>query len=297
MGYHNKWKFLFLSIGPISLSNSTGRLTIEKNVFGNYLGGFAGVAPPITSRPKRKSFLLFYAGGPLTSLLFFVIGLVFWLNYDTLYLFFFMIFNLILFVTSALPYKEADGGNIVDLIKDPTVTERYTLALQVTGEMLTSKRPKEWDETLIHLCEAFTEDYFEDFPNLYMFLFYYYYDYGNLSKAITFIETYLKNSPNDGDKLTTGLFYSVFLSHKFIFDRHYVESVDIDRSFLQHVSKVDSVNYYRVKAIQAYLRNDIENTELALEKSEKSLTFLKALSIYRVEKQLTQSVRNEMKLS
>ena len=95
-------------------------------------------------------------GGPITSLLFGItFGYIYMVSYYQ-YLLYFSVLHFVIFAATIVPIKGtflSDGMQFLILIKDDEKAKQHLYNIQVSSELFSYKRPKDWDKRLIEISE------------------------------------------------------------------------------------------------------------------------------------------------
>ena len=95
-------------------------------------------------------------GGPIMSLLFGITsGYIYMVSYYQ-YLLYFSVFHFVIFAVTIVPIKGtllSDGMQFLILIKDDEKAKQHLYTIQISSELFSYKRPKDWDERLVELSE------------------------------------------------------------------------------------------------------------------------------------------------
>ena len=95
-------------------------------------------------------------GGPITSLLFGItFGYIYMVSYYQ-YLLYFSVLHFVIFAATIIPIKGtflSDGMQFLILIKDDEKAKQHLYNIQVSSELFSYKRPKDWGKRLIEISE------------------------------------------------------------------------------------------------------------------------------------------------
>ncbi len=149
--------FKFMTVGPITVQKEKGKVRIRENKLWAYFGGVAMLIPPSIVTPNlSKKWAWMTLGGPITSFLFGItFGYIYMVSYYQ-YLLYFSVFHFIIFAVTIVPIKGtlmSDGMQFLILIKDDGKARQHLYNIQVSSELFSYKRPKDWDKRLVELTE------------------------------------------------------------------------------------------------------------------------------------------------
>ena len=296
-----RFNFHFFTFGPFLIEKVQGKLRIRENKHWIYFGGVSFVTPTVAifSTIKAK-WGLFLLGGPFFSfiafLVFFMIGKI----YQNDFMLWCSILNIMIFIGTSFPITKGeanDGGKIFLLFKDREQAGLQILKFQILSEMLSSKRPMEWDKDLIEKCKEIIK---EKNPlenhmiyTFYTFLFYYYFDIGHVEQVFSSIQPIINEPLTKENKFIKGNFNSLYILYKFLYENNEKNLEEIDKLF-KGVSKLDSYAYNRSLAIIKYLKGDVKGAKSLINKLEHELSYTNGQGVYHVEKDILQKLRLKM---
>lgn len=295
-----KFNFHFLTFGPFLIEKVQGKLKIRENKHWIYFGGVSFVTPTVETFSNSKikaKWGLFLFGGPFFSfiafLVFFMIGKI----YQNDFMLWCSILNIMIFIATSFPITKGevnDGGNIFLLFKDREQAGLHILKFQILSEMFSSKRPIEWDKELIEKCKEIIKGK-NSIENhmIYTFLFYYYFDAGNVEQIFLSIQPIINEPLTKENKFIKGNFNSLYILYKFLYGNSEENLEEIDKLF-KGVSKLDSYAYNRSLAIIKYLKGDVKGAKSLINKLEHELNYTNGQGVYHVEKDILQKLRLKM---
>lgn len=268
--------FKFMTVGPITFQKEKGKVRIRENKLWMYFGGVAMLVPPSIETPNlSKKWAWMTLGGPITSLLFGITsGYIYMVSYYQ-YLLYFSVLHFVIFATTIVPIKGtflSDGMQFLILIKDDEKAKQHLYNIQVSSELFSYKRPKDWDERLIELSEEkLKEDKsIRDIMSGLMLVFYARADQEGMERAIPYVETIVQLPATKENKFFVSSFHSWYLLYKALYE--------MDRLSLQEakehgkaITKMDLNGYYRTQGIIKYLEGDMEASHIYMRKADKEL--------------------------
>ncbi|HDR7252366.1 TPA: M50 family metallopeptidase [Bacillus pacificus] len=268
--------FKFMTVGPITFQKEKGKVRIRENKLWMYFGGVAMLVPPSIETPNlSKKWAWMTLGGPITSLLFGITsGYIYMVSYYQ-YLLYFSVLHFVIFAATIVPIKGtflSDGMQFLLLIKDDEKAKQHLYNIQVSSELFSYKRPKDWDERLIELSEEkLKEDKsIRDIMSGLMLVFYARADQEGMERAIPYVETIVQLPATKENKFFVSSFHSWYLLYKALYE--------MDRLSLQEakehgkaITKIDLHGYYRTQAIVKYLEGDMEASRTYMKKADKEL--------------------------
>ncbi len=214
-------------------------------------------------------------GGPITSLLFGITsGYIYMVSYYQ-YLLYFSVLHFVIFAATIVPIKGtflSDGMQFLILIKDDEKARQHLYNIQVSSELFSYKRPKDWDERLIELSEEkLKEDKsIRDIMSGLMLVFYARADQEGMERAIPYVETIVQLPVTKENKFFVSSFHSWYLLYKALYE--------MDRLSLQEakehgkaITKIDLHGYYRTQGIVKYVEGDMEASNVYMRKADKEL--------------------------
>ncbi|ADY24227.1 hypothetical protein BK722_20120 [Bacillus thuringiensis serovar finitimus] len=268
--------FKFMTVGPITFQKEKGKVRIRENKLWMYFGGVAMLVPPSIGTPNlSKKWAWMTLGGPITSLLFGITsGYIYMVSYYQ-YLLYFSVLHFVIFAATIVPIKGtflSDGMQFLILIKDDEKARQHLYNIQVSSELFSYKRPKDWDERLIELSEEkLKEDKsIRDIMSGLMLVFYARADQEGMERAIPYVETIVQLPVTKENKFFVSSFHSWYLLYKALYE--------MDRLSLQEakehgkaITKIDLHGYYRTQGIVKYVEGDMEASNVYMRKADKEL--------------------------
>ncbi|MCU5371715.1 MULTISPECIES: M50 family metallopeptidase [Bacillus cereus group] len=268
--------FKFMTVGPITFQKEKGKVRIRENKLWAYFGGVAMLVPPSIETPNlSKKWAWMTLGGPITSLLFGItFGYIYMVSYYQ-YLLYFSVLHFVIFAATIIPIKGtflSDGMQFLILIKDDEKARQHLYNIQVSSELFSYKRPKDWDERLIELSEEkLKEDKsIRDIMSGLMLVFYARADQEGMERAILYVETIVQLPVTKENKFFVSSFHSWYLLYKALYE--------MDRLSLQEakehgkaITKIDLHGYYRTQGIVKYVEGDMEASNVYMRKADKEL--------------------------
>lgn len=269
-------KFRFMTVGPITIQKEKGKLRIRENKLWAYFGGVATLVPPSIETPNlSKKWAWMTLGGPITSLLFGITsGYIYMVSYYQ-YLLYFSVFHFMIFAVTIMPIKGtlmSDSVQFLILIKDDEKAREHLYTIQVSGELFSYKRPKDWDERLVELSEEkLKEDKsIREIMSGLMLVFYARADQEGMERAMPYVEQIVQLPVTKENKFFVGSFHSWYLLYKVLQQR---ESLSL-REAKEHakaITKMDLHGYYRTQGIVKYLEGNMEASRIYMKKADKEL--------------------------
>ncbi|PEO39299.1 hypothetical protein CN555_09760 [Bacillus wiedmannii] len=268
--------FKFMTVGPITVQKEKGKVRIRENKLWAYFGGVAMLIPPSIVTPNlSKKWAWMTLGGPITSLLFGItFGYIYMVSYYQ-YLLYFSVFHFIIFAVTIVPIKGtlmSDGMQFLILIKDDEKAKQHVYNIQVSSELFSYKRPKDWDERLVKLTEDKIKEHksIREIMSGLMLVFLARSDQKGMERAIPYIEQVAQLPVTKENKYFVSSFHSWYLLYKALYE--------MDRLSLQEakvhgkaITKIDLHGYYRAQAIVTYAENDLEASRMYMKKADKEL--------------------------
>ncbi|KKZ91576.1 hypothetical protein B4147_5388 [Bacillus wiedmannii] len=268
--------FKFMTVGPITVQKEKGKLRIRENKLWAYFGGVAMLIPPSIVTPNlSKKWAWMTLGGPITSLLFGItFGYIYMVSYYQ-YLLYFSVFHFVIFAVTIVPIKGtlmSDGMQFLILIKDDEKAKQHVYNIQVSSELFSYKRPKDWDKRLIELSEEkLKEDKsIRDIMSGLMLVFYARADQEGMERAIPYIETIVQLPVTKENKYFVSSFHSWYLLYKSLYQ---LDSLSLQEA-KEHgkaITKIDLHGYYRTQGIVKYVEGDMEASNVYMRKADKEL--------------------------
>ncbi|MED0946963.1 hypothetical protein COC58_13110 [Bacillus cereus] len=268
--------FKFMTVGPITFQKEKGKVRIRENKLWAYFGGVAMLIPPSIVTPNlSKKWAWMTLGGPLTSFLFgMTFGYIYMVSYYQ-YLLYFSVFHFIIFAVTIVPIKGtlmSDGMQFLILIKDDEKAKQHLYNIQVSSELFSYKRPKDWDERLVEISEEkLKEDKsIRDIMSGLMLVFYARADQKGMERAISYIEPIIQQPVTKENKFFVGSFHSWYLLYKALYQMDSI-SLQEAKAYGKAITKMDLNGYYRTQGIIKYLEGDMEASRMYMKKADKEL--------------------------
>lgn len=287
------YTFLFLTVGPITIEKNPA-LKIVPNQSWLAFGGLASCMPAEINLTKMvKKHKWFVAGGPVFTLITFVISLSIWAVTKAEMAMMLSVLNLAIFFATAIPLKgtfNSDGSVFLILHKGGKEAEAYLAGLILLKEMMSPRSPSDWDEQLIQ--EAYKTEASPEAMTTAFLLFYYHLTNDNYEQASESIAAFKKLPITNKTK-----FRLQFVSHIRQIDSFLSPQPDLAFIKILHkdMSIIENVSYKRSEAIIAYLDKDAERAYLRLEEVTRECSKGSTLyGYFHAELKLTEIVRNRM---
>ncbi|MGG3520895.1 M50 family metallopeptidase [Bacillus pseudomycoides] len=275
-GLLNGLKFKFMVAGPITIQKEGEKIRIRENKLWLYFGGVAMLLPPSIHTPNlSKKWAWMTLGGPITSLVCGLLaGYVYMVSYYQ-FLLYFSVLHLAIFLATVIPMKGimlSDGKQFLILIKGDETAQQHLHSIQVSSELWSFKRPKDWDEKLVEISEEKIkgdEEVREVLSDL-MLTFYSRCDREGMETGIVCLEQVLQIPVTKENKYFVGGFHSWYLLYKVLYDMDDVSLQDM-KQHAKAITKLDPHGYYRTHAILKYLEKDAESFHTYMKKAESEL--------------------------
>ncbi|HDR8184981.1 TPA: hypothetical protein QC116_004439 [Bacillus thuringiensis] len=268
--------FKFMTVGPITVQKEKGKVRIRENKLWAYFGGVAMLIPPSIVTPNlSKKWAWMTLGGPITSLLFGItFGYIYMVSYYQ-YLLYFSVFHFIIFAVTIVPIKGtlmSDGMQFLILIKDDEKAKQHVYNIQVSSELFSYKRPKDWDKRLVELTEDKIKEHksIRDIMSGLMLVFLARSDQKGMERAIPYIEQVAQLPVTKENKYFVSSFHSWYLLYKALYEMDSL-SLHEAKEHAKAITKIDLNGYYRTQGIIKYLEGDIEASNVYMRKADKEL--------------------------
>ncbi|MES9698824.1 MULTISPECIES: M50 family metallopeptidase [Bacillus] len=269
-------KFKFMTVGPITVQREKGKIRIRENKIWMYVGGVAMLVPSSTHTPNlSKKWAWMTLSGPLTSFVFGIVsGYIYMVSYYHMLLYF-SVLHLAIFVVTAIPIKGtllSDGMQFLILIKDDEKAREHLYTIQVSSELFSYKRPKDWDERLVEISEEkIKEDKdIRDIMSGLMLVFYVRADQEGMERAIPYVEQIVQLPVTKENKYFVSSFHSWYLLYKVLYQKESL-SLQYAKEHAKAITKMDLHGYYRTQGIIKYLEQDMEVCHIYMKKADKEL--------------------------
>lgn len=295
-GLLGRFTFMFFTIGPLQIERTRTGIRHTENKNWMFFGGMASMLPPenIDRSVLRKRWDLFVAGGPIMSLFCTVSFTVcyFFINIQVLALF--AVINAVIFFSTIIPTNkgmQTDGYALLTLIKNNEESTKYLEGLLVKTELSSHKAPAQWKEEYIQYARQQSPSV-ENIVFAYM-IYYYEIDTNNFQSAIQAMADYSKIPFAKKNKFLLGFLVHLKQLSYFLNDNEIQTEKMIE--WQKQLSPMDSVNYYRGKAIIAYLQGDMKSAKKYLDKVKNIIEQFESLyGFYQAERKLTDLVKAKM---
>ncbi|EJS16146.1 hypothetical protein IKS_00752 [Bacillus cereus VDM062] len=269
-------KFKFMTVGPITVQKEKGKIRIRENKIWMYVGGVAMLVPPsIHTSNLSKKWAWMTLGGPIMSLLFGITsGYIYMVSYYQ-YLLYFSVLHFAIFAVTIVPIKGTfltDGMQFLLLIQGDEKAKQHLYTIQVSSELLSYKRPKDWDESLIEISE---EKLKEDKDIRYiisglMLVFFARSDQEGMERAIPYLEKIVQLPVTKENKYFVGSFHSWYLLYRVLYQKEGL-SLQEAKGHAKAITRLDLHGYYRTQGIVKYLEGDLEASRTYMKKADKEL--------------------------
>ncbi len=268
--------FKFMTVGPITVQKEKGKVRIRENKLWAYFGGVAMLVPPSIETPNlSKKWAWMTLGGPITSLLFGItFGYIYMVSYYQ-YLLYFSVFHFVIFAVTIVPIKGtlmSDGMQFLILIKDDEKAKQHVYNIQVSSELFSYKRPKDWDKRLVELTEDKIKEHksIREIMSGLMLVFLARSDQKGMERAIPYIEQVAQLPITKENKYFVSSFHSWYLLYKALYQMDSL-SLHEAKEHGKAITKVDLHGYYRTQGIVKYLEGDMEASHTYMRKADKEL--------------------------
>ncbi|MGY2610635.1 site-2 protease family protein [Bacillus pretiosus] len=268
--------FKFMTVGPITVQKEKGKVRIRENKLWAYFGGVAMLIPPSIVTPNlSKKWAWMTLGGPITSLLFGItFGYIYMVSYYQ-YLLYFSVFHFVIFAVTIVPIKGtlmSDGMQFLILIKDDEKAKQHVYNIQVSSELFSYKRPKDWDKRLVELTEDKIKEHksIREIMSGLMLVFLARSDQKGMERAIPYIEQVAQLPVTKENKYFVSSFHSWYLLYKALYQMDSL-SLHEAKEHGKAITKVDLHGYYRTQGIVKYLEGYIEASNVYMRKADKEL--------------------------
>lgn len=268
--------FKFMTVGPITIQKEKGKVRIRENKSWAYFGGVATLVPPSIETPNlSKKWAWMTLGGPITSLLFGITsGYIYMVSYYQ-YLLYISFFHFAIFAVTIAPIKGmlmSDGMQFLILIKGDEKAKQNLYAIQISSELFSYKRPKDWDERLVELSEEkLKEDKsIREIMSGLMLVFFTRADQEGMERAIPYIEKIVQLPVTKENKYFVSSFHSWYLLYKLLYQKESL-SLQEAKEHAKAITKLDLHGYYRTQGIIKYVENDLEASHTYMKKADKEL--------------------------
>lgn len=268
--------FKFMTVGPITFQKEKGKVRIRENKLWMYFGGVAMLVPPSIETPNlSKKWAWMTLGGPITSLLFGItFGYIYMVSYYQ-YLLYFSVLHFVIFTATIIPIKGtflSDGMQFLILIKDDEKAKQHLYNIQVSSELFSYKRPKDWDERLVELSEDKLKENksIREIMSGLMLVFLARADREGMERAIPYIEPIVQQPVTKENKFFVSSFHGWYLLYKVLYHRESL-SLGEAKEHGKAITKIDLHAYYRTQGIIKYLESDMEAYRTYMRKADKEL--------------------------
>ncbi|MGH0423299.1 site-2 protease family protein [Bacillus pretiosus] len=268
--------FKFMTVGPITVQKEKGKVRIRENKLWAYFGGVAMLIPPSIVTPNlSKKWAWMTLGGPITSILFGItFGYIYMVSYYQ-YLLYFSVFHFVIFAVTIVPIKGtlmSDGMQFLILIKDDEKAKQHVYNIQVSSELFSYKRPKDWDKRLVELTEDKIKEHksIREIMSGLMLVFLARSDQKGMERAILYVEQVAQLSVTKENKYFVSSFHSWYLLYKALYQMDSL-SLHEAKEHGKAITKVDLHGYYRTQGIVKYLEGDMEASHTYMRKADKEL--------------------------
>ncbi|MGD7043248.1 hypothetical protein [Jeotgalibacillus proteolyticus] len=287
------YTFISLTVGPITIIKDPQLKVIPNHGWMT----FGGVASCVPAEANLKNLLkghkLYTAGGPVLTMIAFIISFMIWYVTQTEFAMLLAALNIAIFLATAIPFQgtfKSDGRVFLTLHKGGKEAETFLAELFLLKEMLTPKSPKEWDEKWI--IQAQKAEATIDTTMTACLLLYTKLVKENYSKASEAITPYKQLPLTKKTKLRLQLITHIRQIDFFL-------SPEPDYSLIQslhrQLSKIEPVSYGRSEAMLAFIEGDSARADLLLSGVFKKCDDgLEKYGFFEAERELTLVVRDRI---
>ncbi|PGM15873.1 hypothetical protein CN938_09620 [Bacillus thuringiensis] len=268
--------FKFMTVGPITIQKEKGKLRIRENKLWAYFGGVATLVPPSIETPNlSKKWAWLTLGGPITSLLFGITsGYIYMVSYYQ-YLLYFSFFHFAIFAVTIVPIKGmlmSDGMQFLILIKGDERARNHLYEIQISSELFSYKRPKDWDERLVELSEEKIKENkgIREIMSRLMLVFFARADQEGMERAIPYIERIVQLPVTKENKFFVSSFHSWYLLYKALYQMDSL-SLQEAKEHAKAITKMDLSGYYRTQGIIKYVEGNMEASRTYMKKADQEL--------------------------
>lgn len=165
-GMSQGMRFLMLIVGPFGWHASASGTQFNWNTRVEFMGGLAATAPTKKGDALRRQLLVMTAGGPITSLLLAVFGVVLASLADgrlTVYSMYTAVLSFGISLVTLIPNRTggfmSDGMQIIELLRGGNAALERSVIMQIFSQTLNGVRPRDWDSAAIdQLSALYSED-------------------------------------------------------------------------------------------------------------------------------------------
>lgn len=269
-------EFKFMTVGLITVQKEKGKIRIRENKLWGYFGGVAMLVPPSIHTPNlSKKWAWMTLSGPITSVVFGIVsGYIYMVSYYQ-YLLYFSVLHFTIFFATAIPLKGmvlSDGMQFFILVKGDERAKQHLHSIQVSSELLSSKRPKDWNEQLVEISEEKIKgdkDIKKIMSHL-MLVFYARCDQEGMEKGISYLERIVHVPVTKENKYFVSSFHSWYLLYKMLYHKDTLSLQEAEKH-AKAITRMDLYGYYRMQGILKYLENDADAFHVYMKKAEKEL--------------------------
>jgi hypothetical protein len=279
-GITNGLKFLFTSVGPITILKKDKRIKLKENKSWYYFQGVTALMPKVTDQLRlRRSWILYAAGGPVFNIIHSILCLIIYFVFSIEFFKMLAVVHAAIFAVTIIPMKSgphfSDGAIIYKLLKKDESAEQYLNVILLSREMMSKKRPEYWSQDLIELCRRnFEKHSNENTLNIYestyrLFLFYYHADRYGMKEAFSYLHPILNKLLKSKD-MNRDEIIAFYMLYKFLYENENITLEEM-KKLMKQLNRNDFIGYGRSVAIIKYLENNKNEALTALEQSEKRL--------------------------
>lgn len=166
----------------------------------------------------------------------------------------------------------SDGMQFLILIKDDEKAKQHVYNIQVSSELFSYKRPKDWDKRLVELTEDKIKEHksIREIMSGLMLVFLARSDQKGMERAIPYIEQVAQLPVTKENKYFVSSFHSWYLLYKALYQMDSL-SLHEAKEHAKAITKIDLNGYYRTQGIIKYLEGDMEASRFYMKKADKEL--------------------------
>jgi hypothetical protein len=257
-GIANGFRFLFFTVGPVTIENINNRIHMKENKSWENFGGVASTLPNDMDTPHiERKWFWFAAGGPLMSISNAILCYTLYAFTAYNFLIYFTIGHIAIFLATIIPSKTGtDGRILLNFITNKEKIKSDIETVFINRELYSSKRPRDWDNQLKEICKKRIQMNTDPFAisTHYMFLYYYTADTEGLQESMKYVEPIVQAPLTKENKGTKIAFHAPYLLYYFLYKR---ESLTLGKleELTKPFSKLEPTSYHLSLAIKQHLEN------------------------------------------
>lgn len=296
-GIKSGFKFDCFITGFIKIENTSNGIEFKENTNWSSIGGMTIMTPPLVSKEELLNKQIIYSlGGPVLSVLFFLISISLYYVYGHITLLYFSLVNGVIFLATIIPSGKgvmgSDGYFILSILKSSQEALNLAEDILVSRELLSNKKPNEWNLE----CIQFNQKKLENIDSIMYATMLYYYEIENngFQHAKKVVNDLTKIPINNDNNKSLAIFIHMQQIECFL-TSNASNNLSKIKNLQVFLTSVEPVSFYRGQAIINCLQQEQVQAIKNIQKVNKIITKNEHLyGFFQVEKKLTNLIEEKM---